>query len=190
MRGQHGFKQYLTNDNVDVTRWPECDFLICFFSGGFPLDKAIDYVKLRKPFLFNSVVMQSLLWDRRVVLAILDAIGVPTPRRIVVSRDGGPRVDPAAAEEFEQHTGMRMKDVLDKYSRNTEGFRILEDGIQLGDEYIPKPFIEKPVDGEDHNINIYYRQGGGRRLFRKVCSFIAFPRTCALSKLNCARIYI
>ncbi|KAL1926252.1 hypothetical protein VTP01DRAFT_5949 [Rhizomucor pusillus] len=151
----------------DVTRWPECDFLICFFSGGFPLDKAIDYVKLRKPFLVNSVVMQSLLWDRRVVLAILDAIGVPTPRRIVVSRDGGPRVDPAAAEEFEQHTGMRMKDVLDKYSRNTEGFRILEDGIQLGDEYIPKPFIEKPVDGEDHNINIYYRQGGGRRLFRK-----------------------
>lgn len=154
-----------------MENWPGCDFLICFFSGGFPLDKAIQYVKLRRPFVVNSVVMQSLLWDRRVVLAILDAMGVPTPPRLVISRDGGPKVDPEAAAAFEQCTGMDMNRVLAKYARNTEHIVFKDDGIEVDGKFMAKPFIEKPVDGENHNINIYYSKdkgGGGRRLFRKV----------------------
>ncbi|KAL9543246.1 hypothetical protein PS6_009391 [Mucor atramentarius] len=155
----------------EVENWPGCDFLLCFFSAGFPLDKAIEYVKLRKPFTVNNVCMQSLLWDRRIVLAVLDAVGVPTPPRLVISRDGGAKVDPEAARAFHQLSGMDIHRIMGKYTKNTKHVHISQDGIEVDGTFLSKTFLEKPVDSENHNINIYYDQergGGGRRLFRKI----------------------
>jgi hypothetical protein len=165
-------RKYLTH-KIEVENWPGCDFLICFFSGGFPMEKAQQYTKLRKPFVVNDVHMQTLLWDRRVVLSILDSIGVPTPPRLVVSRDGGAKIiNEDAKAAFKECSGMDLDRVLGRYACNSKNINTnVKDGIEVDNAYLEKTFIEKPANGEDHNINIYYSEkkgGGGRRLFRKV----------------------
>ena len=46
-----------------------------------------------------------------------------------------------------------------------------ENFIQLNGEKLYRPFIEKPINGEDHEIRIYYKRetygGGYAVLFRK-----------------------
>ncbi|EEH39051.2 cortical actin cytoskeleton protein asp1 [Paracoccidioides lutzii Pb01] len=162
-----------------VENWPVCDFLIAFFSDGFPLDKAIAYAKLRKPFCINDLPMQKVLWDRRLCLRILDQMGIPTPKRFEVNRDGGPRVE---SKKLAQHiydlTGVKLDgpdDGTGGGSPKTQSVTLSEDGETLivDGKSFRKPFIEKPVNGEDHNIHIYFPNddhygGGGRRLFRKI----------------------
>ncbi|KAH7401036.1 histidine phosphatase superfamily-domain-containing protein [Phaeosphaeria sp. MPI-PUGE-AT-0046c] len=160
-----------------VENWPVCDFLISFFSDGFPLDKAIAYVRLRKPFCVNDLPMQQVLWDRRLCLGILDKINVPTPRRIDVSRDGGPRLQsPDFAKSVYERTGLKLDGPEDGTGGGVQPpkqVELIDDGntIRVDGVTLTKPFVEKPVSGEDHNIHIYFHKkdgGGGRRLFRKV----------------------
>jgi hypothetical protein len=118
--------------------------------------------------------MQTVLWDRRLVLDILNQIGVPTPKRLTMDRDGGPILD----ERVRQKLKLRGVNLVEK--RPTPEFKIIDqDTIQIGDETFTKPFVEKPVSGEDHNIHIYYHSsagGGARRLFRKVWYQVANSR--------------
>lgn len=153
--------------------WPLCDYLISFFSEGFPLHKAVEYVKLRKPFSVNDLPMQTVLWDRRTCLRILDRYSVPTPQRIEVIRDGGPRaVTAEIARHIWERTGLKLPvegdtsvpgDSRPQQVRMKDKNTLVVDGKELS-----KPFVEKPTSGEDHNIRIYNENGGGRRLFRKI----------------------
>jgi hypothetical protein len=165
----------------DIEDWPLCDFLISFYSTGFPIDKAIEYarwpahlapkltsaqVKLRKPVCINDLPMQKVFWDRRVVLKILDTVGVPTPKRLEVDRDGGPHLEPALVEQIKKELGVRLDE-----PRPETNFRYENDVVTVNGVSLSKSYVEKPVSGEDHNINIYFskkRGGGARRLFRKV----------------------
>jgi inositol hexakisphosphate/diphosphoinositol-pentakisphosphate kinase len=156
------------NALVAIETWPRCDVLISFFSTDFPLDKAITYVKLRNPFCINELSPQALLWDRRLVGAVLDHLNVPTPKRLEVSRDGGPQVDDDLRAFMKQKLGITLGglQITPEVAIRGDGDAIIIDG-----QVLEKPFVEKPVSGEDHNVYIYFRGGGGRRLFRKVGLF-------------------
>lgn len=122
--------------------------------------------------------MQKILWDRRICLRILDRMGVPTPNRLEVNRDGGPMLESAdLADHVFQLSGVRLEGPQDGTGGGmpvTKDVRLIEDGdtLLVDGATLRKPFVEKPISGEDHNIFIYfpksYNGGGGRRLFRKV----------------------
>ncbi|XP_015674092.1 inositol hexakisphosphate and diphosphoinositol-pentakisphosphate kinase 1 [Protobothrops mucrosquamatus] len=133
--------------NEPVEKWPACDCLVSFHSKGFPLDKAVAYAKLRNPFLINDLDMQYYIQDRREVYRILQEEGVDLPRYAVLNRD------PDRPEECSLVEG--------------------EDHVEVNGAIFPKPFVEKPVSAEDHNVYIYYPSsagGGSQRLFRKIGS--------------------
>lgn len=118
--------------------------------------------------------MQKILWDRRLCLFILDSLGVPTPKRVEVNRDGGPRViTPEMARYMKEVSGVAYDMDDPRYTTSPRRVELLDDGdiLSVDGTLLKKPFVEKPVSGEDHNIIIYFPKssgGGGRRLFRKI----------------------
>uniref|UniRef100_A0A8C7TKD6 Inositol hexakisphosphate and diphosphoinositol-pentakisphosphate kinase n=1 Tax=Oncorhynchus mykiss TaxID=8022 RepID=A0A8C7TKD6_ONCMY len=133
--------------NEPVDKWPLCDCLVSFHSKGFPLDKAVSYANLRNPLLINDLNTQYYIQDRREVYRILQQEGIDLPRYAVLNRD------PDKPDECNLVEG--------------------EDHVEVNGEVFPKPFVEKPVCAEDHNVYIYYPTsagGGSQRLFRKIGS--------------------
>ena len=63
--------------NDPIESWPVVDALVSFFSRDFPLEKAHEYVKLRKPFMVNDVTRQWMLLDRRLVYRTLMENNIP-----------------------------------------------------------------------------------------------------------------
>ncbi|XP_063101580.1 inositol hexakisphosphate and diphosphoinositol-pentakisphosphate kinase 2 isoform X13 [Cavia porcellus] len=91
--------------------------------------------------------MQYRIQDRREVYSILQAEGILLPRYAILNRD------PNNPKECNLIEG--------------------EDHVEVNGEVFQKPFVEKPVSAEDHNVYIYYPTsagGGSQRLFRKIGS--------------------
>ncbi|XP_059449633.1 inositol hexakisphosphate and diphosphoinositol-pentakisphosphate kinase VIP2-like isoform X5 [Corylus avellana] len=128
-----------------IESWPICDCLIAFYSTGYPLEKAEAYAALRKPFLVNELEQQHLLHDRRKVYERLKLYGIPVPRYALVNRE----------VPYQE---------LDYFVEE-------EDFVEVHGQRFWKPFVEKPIHGDDHSIMIYYPSsagGGMKELFRKV----------------------
>ena len=94
--------------DLEPEHWPIVDFLICFYSAGFPLDKAEAYVALRQPICVNDVAKQYLLLDREVVYRVLQANGVPVPRYRVHRAKDAPAAAPMPGEELTADAKRRM----------------------------------------------------------------------------------
>ncbi|GLU11159.1 hypothetical protein SLE2022_279230 [Rubroshorea leprosula] len=139
----HFGDKVITEDPVES--WPICDCLIAFYSSGYPLEKAEAYAALRKPYLVNELEPQHLLHDRRKVYERLEKYGISIPRYALVNRE------------------VPYQD-LDYFVEE-------EDYIEVHGNRFWKPFVEKPVDGDDHSIMIYYPSSAGsgmKVLFRKI----------------------
>ncbi|KAG2489657.1 hypothetical protein HYH03_011935 [Edaphochlamys debaryana] len=146
------FEVIIFGDDVILEKptdeWPHVECLLCWHSDGFPLKKAQEYILNRRPFLVNDVFMQDALLDRRRVYKLLVEKNIPVPTHIIVEREG-----------------------LSSGFTDPPGFVEDEDYVELNGQRIYKPFVEKPVSGEDHNIWVYYPHsmgGGVKYLFRKV----------------------
>lgn len=181
--------------NEPIESWPICEVLIAFYSNGYPLEKAESYVSLRRPYLLNDLGMQRTLMDRRRVYDLLEESGIDVPRHVFMSRDGyrstgtgdGNRgmnnsihggggsgdgatssSDGGGGQTSSSSTGIAVT------TSNTDDEQEIDehdDHIEINGVIINKPFVEKPVDADDHNIAIYYPSsagGGCKKLFRKV----------------------
>ena len=253
----------------DIEKWPIVESMIVFFSTGFPFNKVLEYIKLRKPFLVNDFESQKIFWDRRKIVQKLKENNIPTPESIIIDRgeiinndgDNDTSIELNTTAErikmiddyfndkennllndindykkinkndfnfnnywneslsknnffiLERYNGRDSLFNIDKtYSNgslnmlklspmknrlsnnnsisknsqedNDENYFYLEEednndlinkNLKEFDEYIEyngkklnKPFVEKPANGDDHNIYIYYPHcGGQKRLFRK-----------------------
>ena len=133
-----------------------------FIVKGFPIEKVMEYIKLKKPSLvINDLEMQYslldryynniyyynynyviiIIIDRRKVYSILQENDIDVPKYYVVDRESG-------------------DDVIE-----------MDDTLDIKGCTISKPFVEKPVSAEDHSIYVYFPSdygGGSQRLFRKV----------------------
>lgn len=223
---------------TEIDKWPIVDALIIFYSDGFPYNKGLKYINLRKPFLINDFEMQKVFWDRVKVLKILEEAEIPIPNHIII--DGEEEINNDGENNFKnnelntseekekkvesykkQIDKLMKKDNLildlkksksfpfsmkqeknrkiktdnlknksskedkneDDYNDIAEGNEELlefDDHIEYKRKKLYKPFVEKPLNGDDHDIYIYYPPnlgGGQKRLFRKTkdLSSLYFP---------------
>ena len=239
---------------TQIEDWPIVDALIIFFSDGFPYNKGLKYINLRKPYLVNDFEMQKVFWDRVKVLKMLEEENIPIPSHIIVDRGGeinndgennsGELNTSAEKEKKVENYKLEINKLIknenkvnnlklnirktnsnltkkkelfkkdDEKEKNKKNKSInyidksissnnsslnrnnnikekestsnkdelieFDDHIEYKGKKLYKPFVEKPFNGDDHNIYIYYPPnlgGGHKRLFRKTkeLSSLYFP---------------
>mmetsp|Transcript_30932 Transcript_30932/g.35751 ORF Transcript_30932/g.35751 Transcript_30932/m.35751 type:complete len:129 (+) Transcript_30932:434-820(+) len=126
--------------------------------------------------------MQRILKDRRRVYDWLERCGIDVPPHVYMNRDnykpeglsGGcvyndTNISDENENENEDGNNGESNEKGSKKSAASSGSvgsqwaELIEydDHIEIGGITINKPFVEKPVDTDDHNIAIYYPSSAG-----------------------------
>lgn len=118
-------------ESEPVSHWPVVHVLLTMYNPEFPLEKVLAYCDLRRPVLVNNLHMQGHMMDRREIRHVLERAGVPTPHAVFVDRDAGDVVE---------QTGPDGDTLVVRNAKRKREFAIC------------KPFVEKPVDPDDHSM--------------------------------------
>lgn len=117
-------------NNRPVNQWPTAHVLLTLYSPTFPLQKVLRYISLRSPLLINNLHMQPAMMDRRLIRRVLKRAGVPIPPAIYLDRSAGDTVT---------------------QSGHNQNVLVIDSPCRCSTFSIEKPFVEKPVDPEDHS---------------------------------------
>ncbi|KAM0676891.1 inositol hexakisphosphate and diphosphoinositol-pentakisphosphate kinase [Binucleata daphniae] len=144
---------------TNYEKWPKVSFLISFYHTSLPLHKVYKYIKLNNIPCINDLFMQYSLFDRRVIYTILMALKIKVPEHYFVNR-----CQAKIPRELKVYLEKRFATsfVFEETSIEEHNTHIIING-----NILKKPFVEKPVNAEDHNIYVYLQDGSVRKLFRK-----------------------
>ena len=114
-----------------VEKWPSCDALLCFYTPEHPIQKTKDYINLVRPFVINDLNLSETLENRSTIYNYLQKLNIPTPKFVTCDRN-----------------------------RNNVNFLEFDDRIIVNGVILNKPFVEKPLETDQHDVVIYYKNGG------------------------------
>lgn len=88
-----------------IEQWPVVEVLIAFYSTTFPTEKAMEYVRLRNPYMINDLEMDAVLKDRRRVYELLQSQGIDVPVHVYCERE-----DPSVENVIEEFDDVSRAD--------------------------------------------------------------------------------
>lgn len=148
-----------------VAEWPDVDILLAFHSPGFPLAAVTKYAAARQVPLVNSLADQYTLRDRSQIWAALVAAGVPTPD-LVVRRESPATTASAGFAGGDGDAAppvARLPAAVCSGVVTQDGEWLLVDGVRA----LCKPFVEKPLDADDHLCIVYHAGDGGASVIER-----------------------
>lgn len=175
---------------IAITEWPLVDVFFSWESTDeqYNASKPLAYTQRNKIPAINNIRLQQLLRDRRHVNMLLDLAGIRTPEQMYYNRQDATLSKELVNEIIQQvqsNTTLPLKfrnEILQKTRaelqmcdtkgncKSNELCNTPEECavLRIGSRTLKKPFVEKPVDADDHSIRIYHEDGSCTELQRKV----------------------